>query len=101
MHLVRNAICHGIEDPATRASRGKPSEGQVRLCARHQGGQLIIEVSDDGAGIPVDRIRRMAMERQLVRPGDVERILARRNAMLIDFIKVLKKHPPLRAPGGP
>ncbi len=50
-HLVRNAVDHGIEDPETRRQAGKPAQGTIRLDAYHQGNQIVIEVSDDGAGI--------------------------------------------------
>ncbi|HUO61088.1 MAG TPA: chemotaxis protein CheA [Candidatus Acidoferrales bacterium] len=51
MHMVRNAVDHGIEPPDVREAKGKPREGTIRLNAYHQGNQVIIEVSDDGAGI--------------------------------------------------
>src|SRR5262249_58562767 len=50
-HLVRNAVDHGIEPPAERVKRGKPAEGRLTLHARHEGGKVLIEISDDGAGI--------------------------------------------------
>jgi two-component system chemotaxis sensor kinase CheA len=65
-HLVRNAIDHGIEAPERRRSIGKPEEGCIRLRAYHEGGQVNIEISDDGAGIDPDRIRRRAVDQQLV-----------------------------------
>jgi len=55
-HLVRNSMDHGIETPAVRRAAGKPECGYVRLAARHVGGQIIIEVSDDGAGLNRQRI---------------------------------------------
>jgi two-component system chemotaxis sensor kinase CheA len=65
-HLVRNAIDHGIEPPERRRSAGKPVEGCVRLRAYHEGGQVNVEVSDDGAGIDPERIKRHAVEQRLV-----------------------------------
>jgi len=65
-HLVRNAIDHGVEPPARRAEQGKSLEGVMRLRALHEGGQVTIEVSDDGAGIDAERIRKKAVERGLV-----------------------------------
>ena len=50
-HLLRNAIAHGIEKPATRTQRGKPETGQVLLKIRREGSEVIIEVSDDGGGL--------------------------------------------------
>jgi chemosensory pili system protein ChpA (sensor histidine kinase/response regulator) len=57
MHLLRNAFDHGIEDPATRKARGKPAEGQIEIRANHRGNRTCITVSDDGGGIPLDKVR--------------------------------------------
>jgi two-component system chemotaxis sensor kinase CheA len=65
-HIVRNAVDHGIEPPMERIERGKPGEGVIRLRAFHEGGQINIEISDDGAGIDPDRVRRKAIARGLV-----------------------------------
>jgi two-component system chemotaxis sensor kinase CheA len=65
-HSIRNAVDHGIETPAVRLAAGKPAEGVVRLRACHEGSHVIVEVHDDGAGMSLDRIRRKAVERQLV-----------------------------------
>ena len=73
-HLVRNAVDHGIEDAATRAAQGKPPEGRLLLRAFHEGGQVNLEVSDDGGGIAVERIRARALERGLVDTGQAERM---------------------------
>jgi two-component system chemotaxis sensor kinase CheA len=59
-HLVRNAIDHGIESPEVRAERGKPAEGRIVLRAAHQGGRVVVDVDDDGAGLNVERIREKA-----------------------------------------
>ncbi|HZC25369.1 MAG TPA: chemotaxis protein CheA [Candidatus Binatia bacterium] len=64
-HLVRNAISHGIESPEERAKLGKPAQGKVRLNAYHQGNQVVVEVSDDGRGIDVQKIRTKAIEMAL------------------------------------
>jgi two-component system chemotaxis sensor kinase CheA len=65
-HAVRNAVDHGIESPADRVLAGKPAEGCVRLRAFHQSGSVVIEVADDGAGIPMERVLAKAIERNLV-----------------------------------
>jgi two-component system chemotaxis sensor kinase CheA len=65
-HAVRNAVDHGIESPADRVLAGKPAEGCVRLKAFHQSGSVVIEVADDGAGIPMERVLAKAIERNLV-----------------------------------
>ena len=56
-HIVRNSADHGLEDPAARKAAGKSDKGCIRLAAFHEGGHIVIEVSDDGRGLPVDRIR--------------------------------------------
>jgi two-component system chemotaxis sensor kinase CheA len=71
MHAIRNAIDHGIEDAEGRAAAGKPAIGRVRLAARHQGGEVAIEVIDDGRGLDRARILAKARERGLV-AADVE-----------------------------
>jgi two-component system chemotaxis sensor kinase CheA len=65
-HAVRNAVDHGIESPVDRVLAGKPAEGCVRLKAFHQSGSVVIEVGDDGAGIPMERVLAKAIERNLV-----------------------------------
>ena len=64
-HLLRNAVDHGIESPEQRLLAGKPSEGVVRLRAAHQAGLLVLELSDDGAGVDLDRLRNSIVARQL------------------------------------
>lgn len=64
-HLVRNAIDHGIEGPADRVAAGKPATGVLTLRAYHAGGQVIVEVRDDGAGINPQRVAAKALERGL------------------------------------
>jgi two-component system chemotaxis sensor kinase CheA len=65
-HLVRNAADHGIELPEERLRAGKPAEGKVGLRAYHEGGNVVIEVSDDGRGLDRDRIRRKAVAQGLI-----------------------------------
>lgn len=69
-HLVRNAVDHGIEEPAERVKNGKPAEGRLRLRAWQQGGSVHLELSDDGAGLSVERIRARALERGLISPEE-------------------------------
>jgi two-component system, chemotaxis family, sensor kinase CheA len=68
MHLVRNALDHGIETPDERAAAGKPDVARVTLNAFHDSGSIVIEVIDDGRGLDRDRILRKAIERGLVEP---------------------------------
>jgi two-component system chemotaxis sensor kinase CheA len=65
-HLVRNALDHGIETPDVRVAKGKPAEGRLTLRAYHDGGQVNLEISDDGGGIDPKRIGAKAVERGLV-----------------------------------
>ena len=68
MHLVRNAIDHGIEPAELRAARGKPAKGTVSLNAYHDSGSIVIEVGDDGGGLKKERILAKALERGLIDP---------------------------------
>jgi two-component system chemotaxis sensor kinase CheA len=69
-HLVRNAIDHGVEPAAERVAAGKPPTGTIALRARHQGGSVVLEVSDDGRGLDRDRILAKARERGLAAEGE-------------------------------
>jgi two-component system chemotaxis sensor kinase CheA len=69
MHLVRNAMDHGIETAAARAAAGKPVKGRVELNAYHDSGSILIEVVDDGGGLNKDRIQAKAIEKGLIQPG--------------------------------
>lgn len=69
MHLVRNSLDHGLETPAERTARHKPTGGLLRLEARQEAGSVVIEVSDDGRGLDRGRILAKAMSRGLVAPG--------------------------------
>ncbi len=71
VHMVRNAIDHGLESPEGRAAAGKPATGRIVLEASHQGGEVSVTVSDDGAGLDRDRILARAVERGLIAPGAV------------------------------
>ena len=64
-HLLRNAVDHGIESPEQRLLAGKPAEGRVLLRASHQAGLLVLEISDDGAGVDLERLRQSIVQRQL------------------------------------
>jgi two-component system, chemotaxis family, sensor kinase CheA len=70
MHIVRNALDHGIESPADREAAGKAPTGQLLLSARHDCGMVVIEVKDDGRGLNRDRILAKAIERGLVSGAD-------------------------------
>ena len=66
VHLIRNSLDHGIEPPAQREAAGKPRKGTVRLAAVHSGAHVLIQISDDGAGMDRDAIRAKAMEKGLI-----------------------------------
>lgn len=83
MHLIRNAIDHGIESPEERLRAGKPATGTVILKAYPQGNHVVIEVSDDGRGIDPEKIRAKAIAKGLLNPGEP---ISRED--LIDFIYV-------------
>ncbi len=71
VHLVRNALDHGIEKPDVRAEAGKPRCGTLTLAARHEGGNIVIEISDDGAGLDAEKLLAKARERGLVGADEV------------------------------
>ena len=71
MHLVRNAMDHGIEAPDVRVARGKPARGRLELNAYHDSGSIVIEVVDDGGGLNKEKIHAKAIEKGLVQPGQV------------------------------
>ena len=73
-HLVRNAVDHGIETPGQRVARNKPAEGRLNLHAFHEGGKVIIEITDDGAGIDPQRVRTKAIQAKLVTPEQADRL---------------------------
>ncbi|HKO30962.1 MAG TPA: Hpt domain-containing protein [Nitrospiraceae bacterium] len=68
IHLVRNAVYHGIEPAGVRLLKGKPPAGTIYLHAAHRGSAVLIEVEDDGAGLDIEKIRAKAVERGLIRP---------------------------------
>jgi two-component system chemotaxis sensor kinase CheA len=69
VHMVRNAVDHGIELPEVRVAAGKPESGRVHLAARHQGGNIVIEISDDGKGLDPAVLIAKGIEKGLVQPG--------------------------------
>ena len=73
-HLVRNSCDHGIETPETRIAKGKPAEGRLLMRAFHEGGQVNIEIIDDGAGIDPDKLRDKAVEKQLLSREEADRL---------------------------
>ncbi|MGN6242768.1 MAG: chemotaxis protein CheA, partial [Motilibacteraceae bacterium] len=76
-HLVRNSVDHGIETPAVRVAQGKPAQGTLTLRSFHEGGQVVVEVSDDGGGIDPAKVGAKAVERGLVGPEQLARMSQR------------------------
>ena len=73
-HLVRNAIGHGLETAEERTRAGKRPQGTLRLAAYHQGNQVVIEISDDGRGIQVEKVRQRAVSQGLLTPAQAQRL---------------------------
>lgn len=71
-HMVRNSADHGIETPAERVKAGKPETGRVLLNAYHEGGHIIIEISDDGKGLSTERIKKKILEKNLATAAELE-----------------------------
>lgn len=70
-HMIRNAIDHGLETPAARRAAGKPEQGTITLGATHRSGRVVVEISDDGAGIDRTRARKRAVEAGLITHEDI------------------------------
>ncbi len=83
VHLVRNSCDHGIEPPEVRVRLGKPPQGRLSLRAYHEGGQVNIEISDDGAGIDIARVKQKALDKGFLRPEQAERLTDREALNLI------------------
>ena len=66
VHMVRNSLDHGLESTQQRISAGKPAKGSLHLSASHQGGNIVIEICDDGAGLNTNKIREKALLKGLI-----------------------------------
>ena len=82
-HMVRNAIDHGIESPQVRIAAGKPSAGTLRVEARHEAGQVVIEISDDGSGINHERVAKAALSKGLITQEQLKGMSTDEQAALI------------------
>ncbi|MGB7440941.1 MAG: response regulator [Coleofasciculaceae cyanobacterium] len=82
-HLVNNAITHGIEAPEVRQAANKPAAGQITLQAFQQGNQTVISISDDGAGIDPEVVRKKAIEKKLIDPSEAQNLT---HSDLYDFL---------------
>lgn len=83
LHIVRNSADHGIESPEERQKSGKPAKGTVKIRAYHEGGQVVIEIIDDGKGLDKKRISQKALEKGAISSQDLERMSERDIFMLI------------------
>ena len=72
MHLLRNSLDHGVESPDVREAKGKSRTGEVGLIARHEGNNVVIMITDDGAGIDASKIRRKAVEKGMVTQSEAD-----------------------------
>jgi two-component system chemotaxis sensor kinase CheA len=70
VHMIRNAVDHGIETPEERVKAGKPPHGTIFLAAEQKGGNIVIDIRDDGRGLDAEKIRKKAIERGLIQPED-------------------------------
>jgi len=73
-HLVRNAVSHGIENSEDRLRSGKPGRGTIHLTSYHHGNQVIVEITDDGAGIDATKVKAKALEKGLLTPEEADRL---------------------------
>jgi two-component system, chemotaxis family, sensor kinase CheA len=73
-HLVRNAVSHGIESAEERVRNGKPARGTIQLTSYHHGNQVIVEITDDGAGIDVEKVKSKAVEKGLLSEEEADRL---------------------------
>lgn len=83
IHLLRNAVDHGLEMPAQRQAAGKPARGKIALSARQDGGCVVIEITDDGGGIPLAAVREKALRKGFL---TAEKIAALSEQEIIDLI---------------
>ena len=83
-HMVRNSIDHGIEPPEIRVQKEKPAAGTLTMRAYHEGGQVIIEIQDDGAGIDPEKIKAKAVEKGII-TEEQARIMSDREALMLIF----------------
>ncbi|BAI81806.1 two-component system, chemotaxis family, sensor kinase CheA (plasmid) [Deferribacter desulfuricans SSM1] len=72
IHMIRNAVDHGIETPEERIKKGKPKKGTVTLNAYHEGNHIVIEIKDDGRGLDPEKIKKKAIEKGIITPEEIK-----------------------------
>ena len=82
-HMVRNSVDHGVEPPEDRSRAGKPRQGTIRIDARHEAGQVVVEIADDGRGIDPERIAKVALGKGLIAAEKLEGMSAKDKMALI------------------
>jgi chemotaxis protein histidine kinase CheA len=92
LHMIRNAIDHGLEEPGARRQAGKPERGILRLSAFYEGGCVTITLGDDGRGIAIDRLKEKALANRLVDPDTLAR-LSRAEILNLIFLPGLSTSP--------
>jgi two-component system, chemotaxis family, sensor kinase CheA len=85
IHILRNSLDHGIELPEVRLAAGKPAQGTLRVSARQEGDRVLLDISDDGAGVDTERVRAKAVERGLI-PADRAGLLTDHEAVQLIFL---------------
>jgi two-component system chemotaxis sensor kinase CheA len=70
IHMIRNSVDHGVEDPDVREQMGKPRKGKVWLSAYHEGNHIVIEIKDDGAGLDAEKLKKKAVEKKVITPEE-------------------------------
>jgi two-component system chemotaxis sensor kinase CheA len=83
VHLIRNAVDHGIEPPSERLAHGKPSKGVVKLAARQEGDHIIIEVADDGKGMSAEKMRTKAVQKGIITEDEANSLDEKQSLALI------------------
>lgn len=83
IHIIRNAIDHGIEFPQERQKHGKPSQGKIVLSASHQGNQVVIEIEDDGRGIDLELVKNKALQQHLITRQEADTLQDKEIAYLV------------------
>ncbi len=84
-HMIRNSIDHGIETPDEREKKGKPQSGTITLKAYHEGGQVIINISDDGSGIDEQRLKEKALENEIISQDEAQ-MMSQRDILSLIFL---------------